>query len=92
MRGSRRGLTEGLREFTEIDNERALEDGHLDQGMGKFRVRRPKVPEGCPDVTVSKSPDELTLRAEEVGALKTNINVHNIEEERWGPSSVDYDW
>ena len=82
MRGSRRGLTEGLREFTEIDNERALEDGYLGQGMGKFRVRRPKVPEGCPYVTVRESPDELTLRAEEVGALKTNINVHNIEEER----------
>ena len=43
-------------------------------------------------MTVRESPDELTLRAEEVGALKTNINVHNIEEERWGPSSVDYDW
>ena len=88
----RRGLTEGLREFTEIDNERALEDGHLDQCMGKFGVRRPKVPEACPDVTERESPDELTLSAEEVGAVKTNINVHNIEEERWGPPSVDYDW
>ena len=62
------------------------------RAWGNLRVRRPKVPEGCPDVTVSESPDELTLRAEEVGALKTNIDVHNIEEERWGPPSVDYDW
>ena len=53
--------------------------------MGKFEVRRPKVPEGCPEVTVRESPDELTLRAEDVGTLKTYINVNHIEEERWGP-------
>ena len=43
-------------------------------------------------MTVSESPDELTLRAEGVGALKTYINVNHIEEERWGPPLVDYDW
>ena len=42
--------------------------------MEKFKVRRPNVPEGCPEVTVRESPDELTLRAEEVGTLKTYIN------------------
>ena len=39
--------------------------------MEKCNVRRPKVPEGCPEVTAGESPDELTLRAEEVGTLKT---------------------
>ena len=33
---SRKGLTEGLREFIQIDNHRALEVGHLREGMGKF--------------------------------------------------------
>ena len=60
--------------------------------MGKFEVRRPKVPEGCPQVTVSKNSDELTLRAEEVGALKAYVNVDHIEKERWGHPLVDYDW
>ena len=46
---SRRGLTQGLKELINIDNQRALEVGDLSQGVGKFKVRRPKVPEGCPE-------------------------------------------
>ena len=87
---SRNGLTQGLRVFIKIDNQRALEVGYLSQGMGKFEGR--KVPEGCPEVTVRESPYELTLRAEEVGTLKTSVNVNHIEKERWGPPLVDYDW
>ena len=64
-----------------IDNQRAIELGYLSQGMGKFDVRRQKVPEGCPEMTVRESPDELTLRAEEVSTLKTYINVNHIEKE-----------
>ena len=42
---------------------------------------------------VRESPNELTLRAEEVGALKAHVNdVDHSEEERWGPPLVDYDW
>ena len=65
---SRKGLTEGLREFIiKVDHERAFEVGYLSRGMGKIlKIRRPKVPEGYPDVTVRESLDELTLRAEEV--------------------------
>ena len=68
---SRKGLTEGLTEFIKIDNVRALVVGYLNRGMGNFTVRKPKVPEGCPEVTVrestvTKSSDELTLRAEKV--------------------------
>ena len=36
-----------------------------------------EVPEGCSEVTVRESPDELTRRAEEVGSLKTYINVNS---------------
>ena len=80
---SRKGLTQGLRVFIKIDNQRALEVGYLSQSMEKFKVRRPKVPEGCPEGKVRESPDELTLRAEEVGTLKTYINVNHIGKERW---------
>ena len=61
---SRKGVTNGLREFIKIDNQRALEVGYLSKGMGKFRVRRPKGSEGCPEVTVRESPDELTEEEE----------------------------
>ena len=43
---SRKGVTNGLREFIKIDNQRALEVGYVSKGMGKFRVRRPKISEG----------------------------------------------
>ena len=39
---SRKGLTNGLREFIKIDSHRALEVGHLNEGFGTFKVRRPK--------------------------------------------------
>ena len=88
---SRKDLTQGLREFIKIDNQRALEVGYLSQGMEKFKVRRPKVPEGCPKVTVRKNPDELTLRAEEVGTLKTHINVDHMAKESWSHPLIDCD-
>ena len=36
--GSRKGLTNGLRDFIKIDNRRALEVGCLNEGMGKLKV------------------------------------------------------
>ena len=38
-KGSRKGLTDGLREFVDVDNERALDFGALRQGTGTFKVR-----------------------------------------------------
>ena len=40
----------------------------------------------------SGSPEELTLRAEEVGTQKSCMNVGHIAEDRWGPPLVDADW
>ena len=86
------GLTDGLREFIKIDNERALEVGYLNRVMGTCKVRKPKVSEGCLEVTVRENSDDLPLGADEVGTLKTYINVNHIEKERWCPPLVDYDW
>ena len=86
--GNRKGLTNGLRDFIKIDNHRALEVGYLNEGLGKFKVRRPKGSEGYPEVTVRESPDELTLRAEEVCTWKSYINVDHKEKERWRPHLV----
>ena len=84
---SRRGLTDGLREFIRVDNERALDVGALRRGTGTFQVRKPKAPEGSSDVIVRESPDELTLRAEGVNTSKALTSP-----ERWGPPLADADW
>ena len=38
-----------------VDNGRALDVGSLSRGTGTFQVRKPKVPEGCPEVIVRES-------------------------------------
>ena len=91
-RESRRGLTDGLREFIGVENERALDVGAIRRGTGTVKVRKPKAEEGGSDVIVRERPDELTSRAEDVNTLKALINVNHIEPERWGPSQVDADW
>ena len=80
---SRRGLTDGLREFVKVDNECALDAGALRRGPRTMKVRKPKGPEGGSDVTVRESPDELTLSAEEENTLKALLNVDHTEPERW---------
>ena len=89
---SRKGLTDGLREFIKVDNERALDVGALRRGTGTLKVRKPKAPEGCSDARVRESPDELTLRAEESEYLEALMNVDHVEPKRWGPHLVDADW
>ena len=79
---------------TDCDNHRAPEVEYLNKGTGKFRVRRPKGSESCPAVTavtVRQSPDELTLRAEELGTWKFFINVDHVAKERCCLLLVDYD-
>ena len=89
---SRKGLTDGLREFIKVDNERALDVGPFRMGTRTFQVRKAKVPEGCPEVIVRESLDEMTLSAEGVGTLKALISVDHIDRETWGPPLVDVDW
>ena len=40
---------------------------------------------------VRESPEELTLKADDVGTWKSCINVHHVAKERWGPPLVDAD-
>ena len=91
-KGSRKGLTDGLQQFIRLDNERALDVGALRRGTGTFKVRKPKAPEGSSDVIVRESPDDLTLRAEEVHTSNALIDVNHIEPGSWSPPLVDADW
>ena len=87
-KGSRKGLSDGLRDFIRVDSDRALDR----RGTGIFKVPKPKFPEGGSDVTIRESLDELTLRAEEVNTSKAYVDVNHIKPERWGPHLVDADW
>ena len=89
---SRKGLTDSLRDFIRVDNNHALDVGELHRGTGTFKDRKPDAPEGWSDVTIRESPDELTLRAEEVNTSKAYKDVNHIKLERWSPRLVDADW
>ena len=60
-------------------------------GGRPFEVRRPKCEEGRPEVLIREGPEELTLRAEEVGTQKSCVNVDQIAQERWRSPLVDAD-
>ena len=62
---------EGLGRFVEVDSHSALDVDHLKEGTRSFVVRRPKFREACPEVRIRDGPEELTLRAEEVGSQKS---------------------
>ena len=41
---------------------------------------------------VREGADELTVRADEEGTLRTFIDTTNVGNKRWGPPFVDEDW
>ena len=43
------------------------------EAQERFKGRKPKAPEGGSDVTIRESPEELTLRVEEVNTWKALI-------------------
>ena len=53
------------------------------EGSRSFEVRRPKCEEGEAEVLIREGPEEVTLRAEEVGTQKSCINVDHIAQEGW---------
>ena len=53
--------------------QREEDVGHLNEGIRSFEVRRPKLEEGCLEVSIREGAEELTLRAEEVGSQKACI-------------------
>ena len=47
-----KGIMEGLRKFITVDNHSAMDAGHLDEGIRSLEVRRPKLEEVCPEVSI----------------------------------------
>ena len=75
----RRGIMDGLRNFTPKHQ--------VDPGE-----EQPQFSEAFPEAVIREGADELTLRDEEVGSLRTIVDTKHIELDRWGPPLVDADW
>ena len=52
-----------------------------------LHVRKPKFSEAYPEAAIRERADEFTLRADEVGTLKTFINADHNEYDRWGAAA-----
>ena len=93
-KGSRKGLTDGLREFIKVDNERGLDVGALRRGTGTFKVRKPKAPEGVLGCDSQGEPRLVDIEGGRSEYLEGSdgCRVDHIEPERWGPPLVDADW
>ncbi len=83
---------DGLRKFIKVEIHCALDVGHLRKCARLFEVRRPKFKEECPEASIREGPEELTLRAEDVGSQKASIHVDHTAEDRWRRPLVDADW
>ena len=72
---------DGLRRFLMVDNYEAVKVGDLegDHGVPIFTTDFPGA-------------DELTLRAEEEGMLRTFIDTTDVGDNYWKPPLVDEDW
>ena len=56
---SRQGLTEGLRKFMQVDNHRALEVGHLREGLGPLRYEKTERTRSAPRGTCQEKPRRI---------------------------------
>ena len=81
---------DGLRNFIEEDNHKAVGVGGLSRGTKPIREIKPQFRDASPEAAIREGADELTLRAEEVGSLRTFIDTTHIELER--SPLVDADW
>ena len=68
-----------LRRFSDLDNHRAVEVGHMRRGLRLFKVKNRKQVK-IVQKFLRKGADDLTPRAEEKDTLKACINVDNSEE------------
>ena len=69
---SRKGIMDGLRNFIEVDNHSAVDVGGTRRGTKAIKVKKLQFSEAFPEAVISA--DELTMRAEEVGLLRTIID------------------
>ena len=82
---SRLRVMDGLRKFIMVDNHEAVTHGELDMDVESRKVVKPKCTTDFPGSVVREGADELTLRADEEGALGTFVDTTNVGDRRWEP-------
>ena len=65
---------DGLRKFIMVDNHDAVNVGERDKNVESRKVVTPKFTTDLSEAVVRDGADELTLRADEEGALRTFID------------------
>ena len=90
---SRLRIMDGLRKFIMVENHEAVKVGELEKNMESRKVVMPKFTTDFPEAVAREGSDELTLRADEEGALRIFIDTTNVgDKKRWEPPLVDGDW
>ena len=59
-----------------------MDVGGLSRGTKSIQVKKPQVSEAFPEAVIREGADDLTLRAEEVGSLRTFIDTKHRGLER----------
>ena len=80
-------IVDGLRKFILVDNQEAVTVGELDQNVESRKVVKPKFTTDFPEAVVREGADELTLRADEEGALRTFIVTTNVVNKKVGATA-----
>ena len=71
---------EGLRNFITMDNHEAVKIGDLEKAPESLPVVKPKFTTDLPEAMVREGADELTLRREETGMLRTFVDTTNVRD------------
>ena len=82
-----------LRKFIKMDNHEAIRIGDLEKAQESRQAVKPKFTEDFPGSgAVREGADELTLRREEEGMLRTLVETTSVGDSRWRAPLVDEHW
>ena len=89
-------LVVGLQERSRLkmmeEHHEASKIGDLEKNLESLSVVKPKFTTDFREAVVREGADELTLRKEEEGMLRTFIDTTNVGDSGWRPPFMDEDW
>ena len=66
MKEAEKALWRALRNFFKGDNHCALDVGRMNEGIRSFEVRRPKLGEGYPEVSIREGPINVGVTGDQL--------------------------
>ena len=78
-------IMDGLRRFIMADDHVAVKVGDLDKNMESKPVLKPKFTTDVREAVIREGADELTLRRQEEGMLRTFSDSTDVGDNRWRP-------